>query len=342
MQNFIPIIAPVFGALLTCSTTLAHHNTDSVFNTEQEFVIEGVVEKVQWRNPHVYFSVAGTSDSGEENTWRIEAGPTGIMRRLGWSRETLEAGDIVTVTANPSRRSGRASAYLVDVSSPGKDLPVVRGEAARTRLAESGAISDVTATELSGIWVTLLNLEYFGKTMDTEKLPLTEKGRADIDSFDENTMHPALDCIPFVAPMMMATPDIKSIEMIDDTLRIRGEFDNAERIVHLNPNAVAAGPSLHGHSVGHWQDGVLTIETTDFAVHRSGNVFGLSSGDQKKLVETIKLNEDGKTLTYSLVLEDPEYLLEPITGEIQWAYRPDLDYVSLECDLENSRQFLED
>lgn len=342
MRNLIRIVAPVLGALLACDATLAHHNTDAVFDTEIEFVIEGVVEKIQWRNPHVYFWVAGTSDSGAENTWRIEAGPTGIMRRLGWDQNTLAAGDMVTVTANPSRRSGKASAYLVDVSSPGKDLPVIRGDDARARLAESGATSDVTATQLAGIWVTLLNLEYFGKTMDAENLPLTAKGRADIDSFDENTMHPALDCIPFVAPMMMATPDIKSIEVIDDTLRIRGEFDNAERIVHLNPDAVAAGPSLHGHSVGRWQDGVLTIETTNFAVHRSGNVFGLSSGAQKKLVEKIKLNEDGKTLTYGLVLEDPEYLLEPITGEILWAYRPDLEYVSLECDIENSRQFLED
>jgi hypothetical protein len=40
-------------------------------------------------------------------------------------------------------------------------------------------------------------------------------------------------------------------------------------------------------------------------------------------------------------LEDPEYLTQPVTGEVQWPYRPDLEYVALPCDLDNARRFAE-
>ena len=41
-------------------------------------------------------------------------------------------------------------------------------------------------------------------------------------------------------------------------------------------------------------------------------------------------------------MEDPEILTEALMGEFQWAYRPDVEYESLPCDLENSRQYLYD
>ena len=60
------------------------------------------------------------------------------------------------------------------------------------------------------------------------------------------------------------------------------------------------------------------------------------------LHEELELSAGGKSLTYRFTLEDPEFLTEPLSGEAQWTYRPDLEYESLECDLENSRLFLTD
>ena len=342
-MNRLTLFVLFSSALLHVSpTAMAHHNTSTVFDTDVEFVIEGVVDKLDWKNPHVYFAVTGTDDTGAENTWRIEAGPTAIMRRLGWSKDSLVAGDTVTVTANPSRNPNRASGYLVDVTSPGKTLPAVRGETARDELAKSSAEAVGLASDISGTWVTLLNLELFQKMNDQESLPLTEKGAAAMADFDEATMGPALECIPYTAPSVMFTPDIKSIKISDDTIRIRGEFDNAERIVHLGSKAVAGDATVQGFSSGRWQDGVLLVDTDNFSNHRSGNAFGLPSGAGKILHEELELSAGGKSLTYRFALEDPEFLTEPLSGEAQWAYRPDLEYESLECDLENSRLFLKD
>ena len=327
---------------LAVSGTDAHHNTDAYFDTESEITIEGVVDTVQWRNPHVYFTITGTADGSDEDTWRIEAGPTGIMRRLDWDKNTLSAGDAVTVTANPSRREDKKSGYLVSVVSDSKTYPSLRGEEVIGQLAVDDTEITETATSIAGTWTTLFNGEYYGKVFGEEGLPLTERGKASRDSFDELTNAPALECIPSAAPGMMAIPDIKLIEVEDDRIRIRGEFYNAERVIYLDPGDAPTDRTLHGRSVGRWEDDTLVVETDLFGPHRTGVTFAVESSPKKKVLETIRLNDDGKGLTYSFFMVDPEMLAEPLTGEFQWAYRPDIEYESLPCDLENSRQYLYD
>lgn len=41
-------------------------------------------------------------------------------------------------------------------------------------------------------------------------------------------------------------------------------------------------------------------------------------------------------------MADPVMLTEPLTDEFQYVYRPDIEYESLPCDLENSRRYLHD
>jgi hypothetical protein len=89
--------------------------------------------------------------------------------------------------------------------------------------------------------------------------------------------------------------------------------------------------TAQGHSIGHWQGDVLVIDTAAFAENRVGNAIGLASGTHKHLVERLQLNPDGRSLKYSFVLEDADYLQSPVTGELQWAYRPDLKYSHFDC-----------
>jgi len=42
---------------------------------------------------------------------------------------------------------------------------------------------------------------------------------------------------------------------------------------------------------------------------------------------------------YEFELTDPEFLAEPVTGGIEWAYRPDLEFTRDPCELDNARQF---
>jgi hypothetical protein len=134
---------------------------------------------------------------------------------------------------------------------------------------------------------------------------------------------------------------VKSIEVRGDTIVIRGEFDDSERTVHMDATPRGgAQPSRQGRSIGRREGSALVIDTRDFLEHRSGNNWSLPSSTRKHLVERLEPAEDGSSLKYRFELEDPQYLTRPVTGEAEWARRPDLSYAGQHCDPENARRFI--
>lgn len=323
-------------------TASAHHNSNSFFDVETTIELQGSVTQFDWKNPHMYFFLNVVGETGEETSWKVEGSPLAFMRRLGWNRDTLQPGDDVTVTVNPSRNPEKNSALLKDITVAGRDIPSITGEEAFRKAFGNNVVElSNQASSLHGTWATIPSGETLGRLQDPEKLALTEAGESAADAYDERTMHPALECIPYTAPIFMMVPDIKQIVVEKDIVRIRGEFDGTERTIYINGEA-PQGRTVHGRSKGHWDGTTLVIETTDFSDHRLGNASDVPSGAHKKINERLQLQEGGKSLLYSFELTDPEFLAEPVTGEGTMAYRPDLDFRMLECDLENSRMYLED
>ena len=173
-------------------------------------------------------------------------------------------------------------------------------------------------------------------------LELTPKGVQAIATYDESTMSPQYQCVPSVAPSYMFIPDLKVIEIGDNAIRFRSEYQGVERVFHLDADSHdGVQPTLHGHAIAHWDDDELVVDTAKFAPNRSGHSNGLASGAGKHLVETFRLNPDHQSMTYRFTLEDPDYFTNTVTGEAQYIYSPDRQYMPDACDLENARRFLE-
>ena len=101
----ISLSAPFVGATiaLACSAAYSHHNFRSVFDTDLPVEVTGTVTEVRWTNPHARFFVDVEGEDGEVVTWDFElASPNSLFRR-GWSRNSLQPGDTVTVTAFRAR-----------------------------------------------------------------------------------------------------------------------------------------------------------------------------------------------------------------------------------------------
>jgi hypothetical protein len=94
-----------------------------------------------------------------------------------------------------------------------------------------------------------------------------------------------------------------------------------------------------GHAIGSWDGDVLVVDTTLFEDHRSGNTRGLQSGPQKHVIERYQLNDDGTRILIELVLEDPEFLAEPFTINMEWDYAPSLELIRFGCETEQARRF---
>ena len=105
---FLVVVAPVF----------AHHSFMVEFDQRKPVRLEGVVTKVEWVNPHTYFYVDVKDQSGKIVNWVLETGSPGALAFRGWTRDTLKAGDRVTVYGYRSKvapdRAAARSVTLMD------------------------------------------------------------------------------------------------------------------------------------------------------------------------------------------------------------------------------------
>ncbi len=119
MKTKLAILAVVAGALAAVAVpVMAHHSFGAEFDSEQPFEYSGVVTKIEWLNPHVYFYMDVTVEGGQVENWAMEMGsPNGLMRR-GWSRNSLKIGDVVSTNGSKARDgSAKGNARGVTLAS---------------------------------------------------------------------------------------------------------------------------------------------------------------------------------------------------------------------------------
>ncbi len=91
------------GGLLSGMTAYAHHSQAAQYDTSKQVKIEGTLVQFQFRNPHTFLQVEAPDESGKLVRWSIEWGGVGQLTGQGVSRTTLKYGDVVVITASPSR-----------------------------------------------------------------------------------------------------------------------------------------------------------------------------------------------------------------------------------------------
>jgi hypothetical protein len=100
------------GLLLSALPVLAHHSFAAEYDSKALVTVSGVITKVEWTNPHIYFYLDSKDPSGTVVNWAVEGYPPNTLKRIGFTRDDLKVGDMVTVTAykakdSSSRLAGR-------------------------------------------------------------------------------------------------------------------------------------------------------------------------------------------------------------------------------------------
>ena len=76
---------------------LAHHSFSLEFDATKQVKFQGVITKVEWMSPHIYFYLDVANGPSKVVNWVFEsAGPNTLARR-GWNRNSLKVGDRITV-----------------------------------------------------------------------------------------------------------------------------------------------------------------------------------------------------------------------------------------------------
>ena len=325
--------------ILVCSYSYGHHGL-SRFDAGTTITLQGNILRVEWVNPHVSITIRVVDEAGKVTEWEVEGPPPAMLARVGWSRETLRAGSPITASGNPTKSPSNLL-YGTNIQ-PIEGMEFDQSQSISVLMGDREA-SESDASSLEGLWLTLLSptqLAIYSGQGAAEGL--TDGGRAALRAFDESTMNPGVDCVRNPAPASMVMPDLKKITFEEDVIVIESNYDNARRVIRMESDSVVeAIASNQGYSLGRWEGDTLVIETSHFSDHAMGNKWGVPSGPQKYLREEITLNTDTNSISYSYELSDPEFLTEVISGTAEWVYRPEMEFVTFECDIEAARRFLQ-
>lgn len=90
------------GALAAVVPGLAHHST-TMYNMQNPVTVTGVVKRFEWANPHAHIYVEVTDESGKKVEWDIEMMSLNHLKGYGWSRNTVQPGDLISCTGGPAK-----------------------------------------------------------------------------------------------------------------------------------------------------------------------------------------------------------------------------------------------
>jgi hypothetical protein len=116
---FLSVVAvlAIFG--VSAGLAGAHHSF-TAFNMADEKTVTGIVNRVEWTNPHIWIWIDVPDAKGA--TYGFEGMSPNFLERRGWTRTTLKAGDKITVSYRPLRDGKNGGMWMTGRMETGKIL----------------------------------------------------------------------------------------------------------------------------------------------------------------------------------------------------------------------------
>ena len=110
------LLVLVAGAFLFGATAYAHHSFSAVYNVKETLKLEGNLVQFVFRNPHPV--VEAPDKEGKTQRWSLEWGGAAQLAGQGVQQRTLNVGDHVIITGQPSRAPGELRVLLKTLKRP--------------------------------------------------------------------------------------------------------------------------------------------------------------------------------------------------------------------------------
>lgn len=335
------LIGLILAPVLVAAPVHAHHSFAATF-TEDIIVVEGIVERVKFSNPHVivYFDV--TDENGEVTQWLSEGGSATTYRNRGWDQNTIVPGTYIRITGASSRNGSPMISMVEDGSLEYVDpsTGLVVGIPGGT-VEENKSVFDMPLQlanglpNISGAWTGEATGRVGRPIEHVPPLPFNEAGAALQAEFDPAN-DPQVHCEP---PGLIRqagfTPHPVRIEQYDDRVVFSYEEYAGRRVVSFDDRDMGGTEKTHlGQSMARYEGQKLIVESSNLLpnlVATNGNLLT----DQTTTVETYyrKDKPDGRAVLASdLVATDPGHLTAPWTISWEKYAERDYEFIKVECE----------
>jgi len=96
------VLLCAFATLLESAPLYAHHSAALFYSMGKTITLKGEIARFNFRNPHAIVELMVKNDKGELERWTCETSAPSALRRRGWSQESLNVGENVTIDGIPA------------------------------------------------------------------------------------------------------------------------------------------------------------------------------------------------------------------------------------------------
>ena len=313
-MNMVKVLLASSLLMLMANHAAAHHSWAAIFNTDGDAEIDGVVSRIEWRNPHIRLEITTDPGTPEEKVWDIESNSVASLVRMGVTPEVLTEDTEVTIAGYPVRE-GDDSIFMNHLLLPDNTEviflrgaePRWEGETIGTSDRLHGNIPEEDFSErptsIFAVWSTIYGAEGSHRAL---RYP---RGQFEIDYAEPRGVG---NCVSKDVWTEMGSP--YPMQLIDngDIVIVHVEEFDTIRTVHMGIDHNDPGTVKNnlGYSTGRMEDGKLFVTTT---------FEGSSSPVQFR--ETFQLSADHNRLEYTSTLFNPESGNAPAENSRWWEFQ---------------------
>ena len=123
-RKFIRVCAVAFGVLMIAGVGFAHHGT-AAYQEDKQITVTGTVTGFDFANPHALVYLDAKQGDGTIAKWQGELTSPNHLVRAGWTRNSLQPGDQITISGLPAKKGARSMWIRKIVKADGTELPGV-------------------------------------------------------------------------------------------------------------------------------------------------------------------------------------------------------------------------